>query len=130
MWFETPDTGVRFEIPDDWWAFAEMDSFSLNEGGFYPYSFERAHEIEVVSLSDIQPPMRGAHTPPFKKYKLVPILFAFASPECVLPPVEVVALAPPGRYRFKVLNGYHRYYASVAVGYNKLPIVIRQPFNP
>jgi hypothetical protein len=31
------------------------------------------------------------------------------------------------RYRVKVRNGYHRYYASVAVGFTKLPVVVRAP---
>jgi ParB-like chromosome segregation protein Spo0J len=51
-------------------------------------------------------------------------LLAFVSPECALPPVEVIR-AFSGRYDLKIINGYHRYYASVAVGYTKLPVVIR-----
>jgi len=31
------------------------------------------------------------------------------------------------RYRVKVRNGYHRYYTSVAVGFTKLPVVVRAP---
>jgi hypothetical protein len=68
--------------------------------------------------------MRNSGVPPFKKYKMVPILFALSSPECALPPVEVDALAPAA-HRFRLHNGYHRYYASVAVGYPSLPVVIR-----
>ena len=129
MWFETPEADVRFEIPDDWWHFAEMDRFFPNGGGFYPYTLTCVHEIEVVPLSDIEPPIRASGVPPFKKYKLVPVLFAFSSPECALPPVEVSVPASSERYHFKVLNGYHRYYASVAAGYTKLPVVVRQPFK-
>ena len=33
MRFETSG-GVPFEIPDDWWAFAEMDTFSPQRGGY------------------------------------------------------------------------------------------------
>jgi hypothetical protein len=36
--------------------------------------------------------MRNSGVLPFKKYKMVPILFAFCSPECALPPIEVDAL--------------------------------------
>jgi hypothetical protein len=128
MWFATPDTGIRFEIPDEWWAFADMNAFSPGESGFYPYTPECANEVEVVPLSAVEPPLRASGVPPFKKYKLVPVLFAFASPECAIPPVEVVVV-PSTRYRFRVLNGYHRYYASVAVGYTRLPVIVRQPFD-
>jgi hypothetical protein len=126
MRFENSVAGVPFEIPDDWWSFAEMDSFSPRGGGFYPYrQSEVTGDIHVVPLADIEPPMRNSGVPPFKKYKMLPVLLAFLSPECALPPVEVQRSAPSERYRFKVHNGYHRYYASAAVGYTRLPIVIR-----
>jgi hypothetical protein len=125
--FETPGGEVAFEIPDKWWHFAEMDTFSSKGGRFYPYRLLPGdQEIEAVLLTDIEPPTRNSGVPPFKKYKMVPVLFALSSPECALPPVEVNALVAPAAHRFKVQNGYHRYYASVAVGYPLLPVVIRQ----
>lgn len=128
MEFKTPDGIVSFRIPDEWWLFAEMSSFSRAGGGYYPYE-TKAHDrdIVVVPLRDVEPPLRAANVPPFKKYKLMPILFAFLSPECALPPVEVHYVAPATNYRFKVYNGYHRYYASLAAGFTKLPVVIREP---
>jgi len=94
MHFETPTEQVAFEIPDEWWQFAEMDAFSSKGGRFYPYRPLRdAQEVDAVPLSDIEPPMRNSGVPPFKKYKMVPILFALCSPECALPPVKVDALA-------------------------------------
>jgi hypothetical protein len=124
MRFETPAGQVAFEIADDWWFYAEMDNFSAKRGRYYAYP-PHAQGVDVVPLSDVEPPMRNSGVPPFKKYKMVPILFALSSPECALPPVEVGALAVRAAHRFKVHNGYHRYYASVAVGYPLLPVVIR-----
>jgi|tagenome__1003787_1003787.scaffolds.fasta_scaffold20963876_4 hypothetical protein len=127
MEFKTPDGIVSFEIPDQWWSFAEMSSFSPTGGGFFPYQPDtNGRDIVVVPLTDIKPPLRAANVPSFKKYKLVPILFAFLSPECALPPVEVNSVNPATKYRFQVYNGYHRYYASLAAGFTKLPVVIRQ----
>lgn len=37
MRFETPGGEVAFEIPDEWWRFAEMDTFSSKGGRFYRY---------------------------------------------------------------------------------------------
>jgi len=124
MRFEIAPGQVVFEIPDDWWFFAEMDRLSSNGGRFYAYP-PHFRGVEVVPLSDVEPPMRNSGVPPFKKYKMVPILFALSSPECALPPIDVDALTAPAAYRFKVHNGYHRYYASAAAGYRLLPVVIR-----
>ena len=130
MQFQTSPTGAIFEIPDDWWSFAEMNAFSPGGGGYYPYDPRwNTQDVEVVYLSDIEPPTRNSRVPPFKKYKLVPVLLAFRSPECALPPVEVQPFRGSRSYRFSVINGYHRYYASVAAGYNKLPIIVRPSFD-
>jgi hypothetical protein len=124
MQFQTPGGEVTFDIPDEWWHFAEMNTFRLR-GRFYPYPLASDQEIDAVPLAEIEPPMRNAGVPPFKKYKMVPVLFALSSPECALPPVEVDALPASATYRFRVYNGYHRYYASAAVGYSLVPVVIR-----
>lgn len=128
MKFITPGTEIEFEIPDEWWMFAEMDKFKLNGGRFYPYP-SSATNVEAVDTSEIEPPTRNKNIPPFKKFKLVPVLMAFTSPECSLPPVEVVPNNSSNTYRFKVKNGYHRFYASIAVGYPMLPIIITEPYE-
>jgi hypothetical protein len=129
MRFSTPRNDVEFEIPDEWWTFAEMNAFSTDGGGYYPYPFQCAKSVEIVELVDVEPPSRNDGVPPFKKCKLVPVLLAFTSPECALPPVEVEALSSDGRPRYRVVNGYHRYYASVAAGYTKLPVTVRGSSN-
>jgi hypothetical protein len=126
MIFQTP-TGIAFDIPDDWWAFAEMEKFSGIGGGFYFFGGQpNEHLAEVVELRDVEPPTRDTGVALFKKYKLLPILFAFKSPECSLPPVKVERLTLPNGYSYRVTNGVHRYYASAAVGYTKLPVIIQE----
>ena len=123
MHFQTPKGEIAFDIPDEWWHFAEMDAFTLR-GRFYPYRASASHqEIAAVPIAEIEPPARNSGVPPFKKYKMVPVLFGFCSPECALPPVQIEPLAGSDMYRFKVRDGYHRYYASVAVGYPLLPVI-------
>lgn len=123
MKFKVPQSLVEFDIPDEWWSFAEMQTFEDHGGGYYPYSPVAADRVQVVSLSSVEPPTRSEGVPSFKKYKLVPVLFAFQSPECELPPIAVQRISSPSQYEFRVLNGYHRFYSSVAVGYSKLPII-------
>lgn len=127
MDFVTPRGDVGFAIPDDWWNFSEMSAFDCSVGaGYYPPCVKEGQTFETVPLSEVEPPLRTVAGLSFRKYKLMPVLFAFASPECALPLVEIseqVDAATP--YRYRVINGYHRYYASVAVGYRELPVVIR-----
>ncbi len=124
MKFKVPQSSVEFDIPDEWWSFAEMQTFGNHGGEYYPYSPAVADKVQVVSLSNIEPPTRSEGIPSFKKYKLVPVLLAFQSPECELPPVEVQRISSRGQYEFRVLNGYHRFYSSIAVGYSSLPIIV------
>ncbi|MET4214486.1 hypothetical protein ABIB95_009345 [Bradyrhizobium sp. LA2.1] len=84
--------------------------------------------MDVVPLAHVEPPQRNPGVPMLKKLKLVPVLFAFLSPECALPPVEVYR-ATSGPYRFTLHNGFHRFYGSVAAGYTHLPVLIREPFD-
>jgi hypothetical protein len=122
MQFRTP-AGVPFEIPDEWWECADMHGFSTGGSRFYP-CLPSSQNVQIVALSEIEPPTRNSAIPPFKKYKLIPVLFGFQSPESPLPPVEVLLKDPPNQFRFTVHNGYHRYYASIAVGYQYLPVIV------
>jgi len=123
MKFTTQTKGKGFEIPDDWWEFSEMNEFELNGGGFYPYSLS-VQDVKIINIDVIEPPARNKNIISFKKYKLIPVLLGFKSPECALPPVEAQILNTSNTYKYKIINGYHRFYASVAVGYKKLPIII------
>jgi len=46
-----------------------------------------------------------------------------------IPPVPVVALPPAddpaAPFAYRVCDGFHRFYASVAAGFEMLPVVIR-----
>ena len=123
MRFETPAPGITFDIPNEWRRFADMAGFTP-ASEFYP---PNESPFEALTLAEVQPPVRFDGVPLFKKYKLVPVFFAFQSPECALPLVQVIELPEPGRYRYAVHNGFHRFYASVAAGYSHLPATVFQP---
>jgi hypothetical protein len=110
-----PGQTNQFEIPDDWWVFAEMEGFRPSGGGYYPPP--AGIDFDVVPIAEVEPPARNQGVRAFDKFRLMPVLFAFRSPECALP------AAPGGPYRFKVRNGYHLFYASIAVGYSKIPVI-------
>ncbi len=123
MIFTTPGSDHTFEIPDDWWQFTDMGLFRPNSSGFYPYN-TTTEPVDLVAIEAVEPPSRKAGIEEFKKYKLVPVLLAFQSPECALPPVLVKRISSPSKYQYYVHNGFHRFFASVAAGYSKLPVTV------
>ena len=125
MDFQTPGGEYSFHIPDEWWQFAEMGGFNLNGGRFFAYESKHYRHAEGIPIGDIEPLQRSPGLDLFKKYKLIPILFAIRWPEGTLPPVTVKRSLNP-HYRYQLIDGTHRYYASVAVGYPCLPIVFSE----
>lgn len=118
MLFEVPGFKIEFEIPDEWWDFCGMRSFKP-QSDYYPYD-PKAKSVCVLNLGQIQPPHRDPGVAPFRKCKLVPVLLAFTSPECALPPIDISKTSSG----YIVHNGFHRFYASVAVGYKSVPAII------
>lgn len=127
MRFLTPRSDTPFSIPDDWWEFVVMNDLPLNHPHFYPYDREKFSSAEIVRLWDVEPPRRNPDVQEFTRRKLLPVLHAFYSPEYSLGPVELVRLprAPATPYRFRLTRGFHRYYASVAIGYSMIPATVR-----
>jgi hypothetical protein len=122
MKFTTTSSGIEFEIEDDWWNFCEMNAFS--RGARTSYAYNGSTEIQEVPIAEIEPPIRNQGVEPFKKFRMVPILLAFRF-LTALPPVEIQPLKnSPSPYSFKVYDGFHRYYASIAAGFTDLPVVI------
>jgi hypothetical protein len=123
MKFPVPASSDHFEIPDEWWTFAEMTCFTPSPGSYYPYA-SGFSDVRLIELVSIEVPRRNDCVALFKKYKLLPILHAFHSPECALPPVQVSEI-PESPGQFRLINGVHRYYASSAAGYSLIPSVVR-----
>ena len=120
MRFHTPGNAVTFEIPEHWWTFTEMATF-CPDSDYYPYKAQSESPVRLVPVPQIEPPKRNPGVQDFRKYKLVPILLAFRSPECQLPPVEVAPLEPAGSYSYRVVNGFHRFYAVGSVSAIEAP---------
>lgn len=59
---------------------------------------------------------------------MVPVLKGFVS--CaVIPPIEVNEMSNLGQYRYRVHNGAHRFYASLAAGFEFIPVIVKPYFN-
>lgn len=126
MIFHTPN-GVTFEIPDEWWEFADMPSFKPRTN-FYLYPLN-TKDVQIVPLAAIEPLRRDEGTPLFVKSRLVPVLFGLQQLSLgALPPIE---LHPNrvGPFSYRIRNGCHRYFASVAAGYTDIPAFVFEPFS-
>jgi hypothetical protein len=76
MQFHTPRGDRVFEIPDEWWQFAEMDRLSRNGRRFFTYDGERYASAQGIALDEIEPPQRSEGVQLLQKSKLVPVLMA------------------------------------------------------
>jgi hypothetical protein len=120
--FIVPGSTIEFEIPGDCWQFGDMENFRPATT-FYLYS-QRDVVVQTVPIAEVRPPERDVGVVGFHKNRLPPILLAFTSDRCAVPAVPVRELAGSNPYRYEVLDGYHRYYASIAAGYTRLPVLI------
>ena len=120
MVFSVPGSIISFDIPDDWWQFCDCTTFRRRTE-FYIYPSELDSHTDVVPVEAVEPPRRDAGIEPFQKHRLVAVLLGLQSPHGVVPPVEVIA-QNGGHYKYKVRNGFHRYYGSVALGFPRLPV--------
>ncbi len=113
---------MQFEIPKEWLDFCEFRQVS-SECKFYFYGHNRP-DVEIVPLSEIEPPSRDFGIAPFKKFKMVPVLMALMNPNGELPPVVVSQMDPDAMYKYKLEDGFHRFYASALAGYILIPVVV------
>lgn len=127
MRFQMPNFPCEFELPDEWWAEAGMDGFRPSAPAYTPNG-----PAELVALREIEPPSRFPEHPKdwrgFDRVRLISVLKGIAAgaeiepvPLRQLPEEAFPDFAP---YRFRVRNGVHRFYASIAAGFEHLPAVI------
>ena len=122
MRFQLPHEALAFEIPDEWLQTANVLSFKPAESAFTASS-DSEFPTQRVRLADVKAPERDVGVAWFQRERMVSILRAFASGQ-VLPPLKVDEPPTQGRFRFRVREGFHRYYASAAVGFPELPVAV------
>jgi hypothetical protein len=126
MRFRFPLLPAEFEIPDSWWADAGMTAFCPGA-----QSYRSTPNAIVVPLREIEPPFRNPDGVRdwngFDRSRMIRVLGWMAT-GAEIEPVPVVALPPAddpaAPFAYCVCNGFHRFYASVAAGFEMLPVVI------
>jgi len=121
-----PHNPCDFEIPDEWLAEAGMIGFATTEAAFSSNA-----SAVLVPLTQIEPVPRFMSHPKdwrgFDRGRLVRLLRGFVSGDEIEPaplfemPIFEFAHSP---YRYRVLDGFHRFYGSIIAGYSSLPAII------
>jgi hypothetical protein len=127
MRYPMPNYPCEFEIPDAWLTEASMNGFTRTAPAF------RSTAVAVpVLLREIEPPYRTPSTPKdwcgFDHDRMVRVLNWIVTdaeiepvPVLRLPSSELLSHAP---YGYRVLDGFHRFYASIVAGFECLPAVL------
>src|SRR5258708_5798374 len=127
MRFLMPNYPCEFELPDEWIAEAGMI-------GFVPKAaaYRSTADAVAVPLREIEPPYR-VHAYPmdwrgFDRARFIDVLQGIvavteieAVPLMELPAGDRLVLAP---YRYRVRDGVHRFYGSIAAGFECLPATV------
>jgi hypothetical protein len=122
-----PNFPCEFEIPEEWWVESGMANFAPRGT-----AYRSTPGAQLVRLRDIEPP-HGRHSRPrdhngFERDRMVEVLRHFAD-DVELEPVPLVALPfsdlPSNMsYAYRTIDGYHRFFASIAAGFEALPALI------
>ena len=127
MRFAFPRFPAEFEIPDDWWIEAGMGGFTRHGSAY------RSPAVDTIALYDIEPPFRLPIAPldwrGFDRARFVSILKGFVA-DAEIPPIDLLILPQLADiscqpFKYRVLGGVHRFYASIATGFEFLPSTTR-----
>jgi hypothetical protein len=106
------------QIPAEWLATAEMQNFKPSRS-----SYRCDQPKTLIPLASIEPPKRDAgvifDANGFKRDRVMKILAGIKDDANILP-VKIVEGGPP----FRLYDGFHRFYASLAAGFSHIPAVV------
>jgi len=127
MRYRFPLLPGEFEIPDQWRADAGMTAFA----SFGRRAYCSAETAVLVPLREVEPPFRLPECEldgnGFDRLRLISILKGFVAASEIAP-VPLICLPstdfPPAPFRYRVRDGFHRFYASVAAGFECLPALL------
>jgi len=122
-WFNFPRGGT-FSLPNEWWIEAGMDRF--NRGENLSYSGRDQLTSKLYPLITIEPPQMGQRLlrgyGGFTQDRMVSVLQDIALRREIWP-IEIIEDAS-GDYRYRLHNGGHRFYASIAAGFSLIPATL------
>ena len=118
---------VHFEIPDRWLRASDVKNFSASAASFVA-STNITWPTSTVPLIEVGAPIRDFGIKWFDEDRMISVLRGMIHGN-VLPPLEAHEPPHTNHFKYKVRDGFHRYYASAALGFDYLPISLRPHFD-
>jgi hypothetical protein len=121
--------GSEIELDDDWWAEAGMVGF-VPKSKTYCVDLAFSDRVsEMICIQDVSFVRRAPGVGIFNDSvedgtahdRVVRILRGF-QPGDAIPPVEIVE-DDSGQHRYRLVNGAHRLYCSLAAGFTHVPAI-------
>jgi hypothetical protein len=125
MLFRHPVENVSFEIPDEWWISAGAHNFYPSHPGYAAKDYFKVPTM-FIPVSDVQAPTQYSSVICLHRSQTVDLLRAFIE-GIEVPPIEVYRQT--SAERFVVQEGFHRYYVSIALGFQMLPVAEKKFFR-
>lgn len=110
------------DLPDDW-GVAAASAWAQGK-----QSYPTGEQADYIELTDIVVPARTREGGPFDPQRMQSILDAIANGQ-PLPPIEVDQPPTSSGPAYRLRDGFHRYFACVAVGFSAAPVRLLQYFD-
>jgi hypothetical protein len=119
-----------FDVPDEWWIESGIAKFRPASEA-YRVKAQPDQDIYSVRIDDVAPVERRLSEGLFRNHptklllakdRVLEILRGFAA-NAEIPPVRLVRFSTSERYRYKLTDGAHRFYLSIAAGFTHVPAV-------
>jgi hypothetical protein len=117
------------ELPDDWWDEAGMRAFTKSSTAYRCDLAATNQRVCLIPITEIEPVSRAPGVPIFNpsswegmsaKDRVQRILKGFVQ-DVELPPVQLTKHT--GQSPFRLKDGVHRLYCSIAAGFTDIPAV-------
>ena len=134
MHFTSP---IAFEIPDDIWILTGASQWRPSRSSYVASAYQDAESnqphndlsISLIPIHLIEPPRTKSTARALVNFRLERILKGFVT-SSVLPAVLGQQKGNNPIAHVEIIDGAHRYYASIAVGFTHLPVALRKFYLP
>ncbi len=133
MRYPLPNFPCDFEVPDDWLAESGMNAFAPTAR-----AYRSTIDAVLVPIHEIEPPYRVKTCPNdwrgFDRTRMIRVMNWIATdaeieaiPLIQLPELDDRLVPTHFRYHmysYRIRDGFHRFYASAAAGFENVPAII------
>jgi len=126
MRFQMPNYPCEFELPNQWVVESGLSTFMPTTSAYNSTS-----SAVLTPLNEIEPPIRKREVEKdwrgFGRKRMIRVMSGVVT-GAEIEPVPLRELDDDGNpaapFRYRVRDGFHRFYASVAAGFSHLPAII------